>query len=130
MHGLLVTSFLALEVSSLFFEYSPEMQYVLVAAPSQLACHRHAPLCTLLTLSLFCCATIPAHRFMGFYMVPDTGSWNYNFMGVKHSASMRYGVKLANPREFYADVHRPAHFLEFATLEDADPGVDVDNHFT
>jgi pre-mRNA-processing factor 8 len=43
---------------------------------------------------------------------------------------MRYGVKLANPREFYADVHRPAHFLEFATLEDADPGVDVDNHFS
>lgn len=70
------------------------------------------------------------NRFMGFYMVPDTGSWNYNFMGVKHSANMRYGVKLANPREFYADVHRPAHFLEFATLEEADPGVDVENHFT
>ncbi|WIA33570.1 hypothetical protein OEZ86_006694 [Tetradesmus obliquus] len=69
-------------------------------------------------------------RFMGFYLVPDTGSWNYNFMGVKHSPSMRYGLRLANPREFYADVHRPAHFLEFATLEDADPGVDVENHFT
>lgn len=69
-------------------------------------------------------------RFMGFYMVPDTGSWNYNFMGVKHSPSMRYGLRLANPREFYADVHRPAHFLEFATLEEADPGVDVENHFT
>ncbi len=67
---------------------------------------------------------------MGFYMVPDTGSWKYNFMGVKHSPSMRYGLRLANPREFYADVHRPAHFLEFATLEEADPGVDVDNHFT
>lgn len=63
-------------------------------------------------------------------MVPDTASWNYNFMGVKHSPSMRYGLKLANPREFYADVHRPSHFLEFATLEDADPGVDVENHFT
>lgn len=21
-------------------------------------------------------------RFLGFYMVPDTGSWNYNFMGL------------------------------------------------
>ena len=28
-------------------------------------------------------------RFMGFYMVPDVGSWNYNFMGVKHSATMK-----------------------------------------
>jgi len=25
-------------------------------------------------------------RFLGFYMCPDTGSWNYNFMGMKHSA--------------------------------------------
>ncbi|KAG2447155.1 hypothetical protein HYH02_007901 [Chlamydomonas schloesseri] len=68
-------------------------------------------------------------RFMGFYMVPDAGSWNYNFMGVKHSPAMRYGLKLANPREFYHEVHRPTHFLEFSTLEDADPGVDVENHF-
>ena len=68
-------------------------------------------------------------RFMGFYMVPDAGGWNYNFMGVKHSASMRYGVTLANPREFYHESHRPAHFLEFAALEDADAGVDVENHF-
>ncbi len=43
-------------------------------------------------------------RFMGYYMTPDAGSWNYNFMGVKHSAGMRYGVKLANPREFYNEV--------------------------
>jgi pre-mRNA-processing factor 8 len=27
-------------------------------------------------------------------------------------------------------VHRPTHFLEFATLEEADAGVDVENHFT
>lgn len=37
-------------------------------------------------------------RFMGFYMVPDLGSWNYNFMGVKHTPSMKYGLKLANPK--------------------------------
>lgn len=69
-------------------------------------------------------------RFMGFYMVPDVGSWNYNFMGVKHSTAMKYGLRLANPREFYHEVHRPTHFNEFATLEDADPGVDMENHFT
>lgn len=43
-------------------------------------------------------------RFMGFYMTPDAGSWNYNFMGVKHSPGMRYGLKLANPKEFYNEV--------------------------
>ncbi len=50
-------------------------------------------------------------------------------MGVKHSPGMRYGLRLSNPREFYSDVHRPAHFLEFATLEEGDAGVDVENHF-
>ena len=39
--------------------------------------------------------------------VPDTASWNYNFMGVKHSPGMRYGLKLANPREFYSEVWSP-----------------------
>jgi pre-mRNA-processing factor 8 len=70
-------------------------------------------------------------RFMGFYMVPDAGSWNYNFMGVKHSSSMKYGLRLANPREFYHEVHRPTHFNEFAQLEEGgDTGVDMENHFT
>mmetsp|Transcript_62207 Transcript_62207/g.196862 ORF Transcript_62207/g.196862 Transcript_62207/m.196862 type:complete len:385 (+) Transcript_62207:120-1274(+) len=64
-------------------------------------------------------------RFMGFYMVPESGSWNYNFMGVKHSASMKYNVKLANPREYYHEVHRPTHFLEFAQLE-GDDAIEAD----
>ena len=29
-------------------------------------------------------------RFLGFYMVPDAGPWNYNFMGMKHSVNMTY----------------------------------------
>jgi len=66
-------------------------------------------------------------RFMGFYMTPETGSWNYNFQGTKFSASAKYGLKLANPREFYAEIHRPTHFLEFSTLEDAEPEADVEN---
>jgi hypothetical protein len=51
-------------------------------------------------------------RFMGFYMTPDAGSWNYNFMGVKHSPSMRYGLKLANPKEFYNEVRGGAEAPE------------------
>lgn len=68
-------------------------------------------------------------RFMGFFMVPDAGSWNFNFQGTKFSAAAPYGLKLANPREFYAEVHRPTHFLEFSALEDAPPEADVEDPF-
>jgi len=53
--------------------------------------------------------------FLGFFMVPDTGSWNYNFSGVKHSPNMKYGIKLDAPKEFYHEHHRPAHFLLFTS---------------
>eukprot|EP00286_Rhodomonas_abbreviata_P014338 CAMPEP_0181321322 /NCGR_PEP_ID=MMETSP1101-20121128/18616_1 /TAXON_ID=46948 /ORGANISM="Rhodomonas abbreviata, Strain Caron Lab Isolate" /LENGTH=2399 /DNA_ID=CAMNT_0023429127 /DNA_START=170 /DNA_END=7369 /DNA_ORIENTATION=+ len=66
-------------------------------------------------------------RFLGFYMVPDQGSWNYNFMGVKHQASMAYGLKLDNPKEFYHESHRPVHFLQFAAIEDSTDGHDRDD---
>ncbi|CAA3001008.1 pre-mRNA-processing-splicing factor 8A [Olea europaea subsp. europaea] len=59
-------------------------------------------------------------RFLGFYMIPDNGPWNYNFMGVKHTAGMKYGVKLGAPREYYHEDHRPTHFLEFSNLEEAE----------
>ncbi|KAK4747215.1 hypothetical protein SAY87_026252 [Trapa incisa] len=59
-------------------------------------------------------------RFLGFYMVPDNGPWNYNFMGVKHTTSMRFGMKLGTPREYYHEDHRPTHFLEFSNLEEGD----------
>ncbi|KAM0034802.1 putative PROCT domain, pre-mRNA-processing-splicing factor 8, MPN domain-containing protein [Helianthus debilis subsp. tardiflorus] len=29
-------------------------------------------------------------RLLGFYMVPDNGPWNYNFMGVEHTVRMTY----------------------------------------
>jgi pre-mRNA-processing factor 8 len=71
-------------------------------------------------------------RFTGFYMVPDAGSWNYAFMGVKHAATMKYNVKLANPLEFYHESHRPTHYLEFATVEGAagDDGADREDAFS
>lgn len=50
--------------------------------------------------------------------VPDDGPWNYNFMGVKHTVSMRYGVKLGTARDYYHEDHRPTHFLEFTNLEE------------
>jgi len=53
-------------------------------------------------------------RFMGYFMVPEIGSWNYNFMGVKASPNMSWNIKLDNPKEFYNPLHRPTHFLEFS----------------
>jgi pre-mRNA-processing factor 8 len=69
-------------------------------------------------------------RFLGFFMVPAQGSWNYNFMGVRHDPSMKYELQLANPKEFYHEIHRPAHFLNFSSLEDGDgAGADRDDAF-
>jgi pre-mRNA-processing factor 8 len=31
---------------------------------------------------------------------------------------MKYGVTLGNPKEFYHELHRPSHFLNFAAMED------------
>eukprot|EP01094_Clydonella_sp_ATCC50884_P020124 TRINITY_DN4106_c0_g1_i1.p2 TRINITY_DN4106_c0_g1~~TRINITY_DN4106_c0_g1_i1.p2 ORF type:complete len:2322 (-),score=1069.03 TRINITY_DN4106_c0_g1_i1:351-7316(-) len=65
-------------------------------------------------------------RFLGFFMVPDVGSWNYNFNGVRHHPNMRYGLKLGVPKEFYHEAHRPAHFLNFAHLEAEEADVTED----
>ncbi len=71
-------------------------------------------------------------RFQGFFMVPDDDVWNYNFMGVKHSASMDYHIKLGNPNEFYHETHRPSHFLTFTGMEDVNNNngdADIDDNF-
>eukprot|EP00921_Rhytidocystis_pertsovi_P010156 GHVQ01016254.1.p1 GENE.GHVQ01016254.1~~GHVQ01016254.1.p1 ORF type:complete len:1389 (-),score=164.53 GHVQ01016254.1:542-4489(-) len=55
--------------------------------------------------------------FLGFCMVPEGGLWNYNFMGVKHSLHMNYTLVLDTPKEFYHEMHRPAHYLQFTQLD-------------
>ena len=68
-------------------------------------------------------------RFLGFFMTPDSGSWNYNFMGVRHAVTMKYGLRLANPKEFYDESHRPAHFLQFTAMEEGEAGEDREDAF-
>merc|ERR1739838_676845 len=65
-------------------------------------------------------------RFLGFFMVPTQGSWNYNFMGVRHDPNMRYELALTNPKEFYHEVHRPSHFMNFASIEEGGDTVGAD----
>lgn len=59
-----------------------------------------------------------SEAYLGFFAVPDEGEWNYNFTGVRFTRSMRYGLRLDNPKEFYAEAHRPGHFLQFTTMEE------------
>ena len=45
---------------------------------------------------------------------------------------MQYELKLANPKEFYHQIHRPSHFLNFASLEDVETNAEIterENHF-
>ncbi|PWA73355.1 pre-mRNA-processing-splicing factor 8 [Artemisia annua] len=62
-------------------------------------------------------------RFLGFFMVPDNGPWNYYYMEfeeVNHIRDMKYGMKLGTPPEYYHEDHRPKHFLEFTNPEEGD----------
>lgn len=56
---------------------------------------------------------ILSDKFLGFYMVPEGGIWNYNFNGINFSSNMRYTLVLDNPKDFYNEAHRTAHFLDF-----------------
>ena len=58
-------------------------------------------------------------KFLGFFMVPDNQMWNYNFTGLGLVPSMKYGLVLANPKEFYHEIHRTAHFIKFIKTEEA-----------
>ena len=60
-------------------------------------------------------------RFLGVVLQPADGVWNYNFQGVKFVAAAKYPLALAPPAEFYAERHRPAHFLAFGGGGATDP---------
>ncbi|KAL8808163.1 MAG: hypothetical protein Q9182_000227 [Xanthomendoza sp. 2 TL-2023] len=68
-------------------------------------------------------------KIRGYFLVPESGLWNYSFLGASFSAVEKRpcGVKMDVPVGFYADVHRPVHFINFAELEDV--GVDRQDNF-
>lgn len=57
-------------------------------------------------------------RFSGFFMVPDNHIWNYNFIGLGVVPNMKYSLILANPRDFYHEIHRTSHFIKFIKQEE------------
>lgn len=64
-------------------------------------------------------------------MVPDNHVWNYNFVGLGLVPSVKYSIILANPRDFYHEVHRTSHFIKFVNQEEEDgwEGVDKEDLF-
>jgi pre-mRNA-processing factor 8 len=43
---------------------------------------------------------------------------------------MKYELHLANPKEFYHEVHRPSHFMNLAAIEEGESvGADRDDSF-
>jgi len=68
-------------------------------------------------------------KFLGFFMVPEENSWNYNF-SVNHSANMKFALKLDTPKEYYHEAHRPLHFLNFSQMEDTAVEFDQDDLYT
>jgi len=67
---------------------------------------------------------ILSDKFLGFFMNPSNGGiWNYNFNGINFSENMKFGLVVDNPKDFYHEMHRTQHFLDF-TREDEDSTAD------
>ncbi|KAI3379717.1 hypothetical protein SNEBB_004371 [Seison nebaliae] len=56
-------------------------------------------------------------RFLGFFMTPVGDIWNYSFMAYRHSNNISYDLQLANPKDFYHQIHRSSHFFYFIGME-------------
>jgi len=56
------------------------------------------------------------------YQYDNQHHYHYKFLcihiGIKHSPTMNYDLQLANPKEFYHEVHRTTHFTNFSYAEE------------
>ncbi|CEP62605.1 U4/U6-U5 snRNP complex subunit PRP8 LALA0_S05e09362g [Lachancea lanzarotensis] len=55
-------------------------------------------------------------RITGYFLVPSSGIWNYAFMGAAFDSNKISDLKLDVPLEFYNELHRPVHFLQFGEV--------------
>lgn len=58
-------------------------------------------------------------------MIPEGGVWNYNFNGINWNENMRYTLVADNPKDFYHEMHRTAHFIDFAK-DQIEANVEID----
>ncbi|RMZ87673.1 hypothetical protein DV736_g5100, partial [Chaetothyriales sp. CBS 134916] len=68
-------------------------------------------------------------KIRGFFLVPETGVWNYSFLGAQFGSVEKRPIwcKIDTPKRFYDEVHRPVHFSSFNEIEDI--GVDREDTF-
>lgn len=58
--------------------------------------------------------------FFGFFMVPDDHIWNYNFIGMRADQHSKINYVLAQPKDFYHEMHRTSHFISFHKGDDGE----------
>ncbi|SCU79447.1 LADA_0B00716g1_1 [Lachancea dasiensis] len=52
-------------------------------------------------------------KINGYFLVPAADTWNYAFMGAAFDSRGTCDLKLDVPLEFYNELHRPVHFMQF-----------------
>ncbi|AQZ09897.1 PRP8 (YHR165C) [Zygosaccharomyces parabailii] len=57
-----------------------------------------------------------SERIMGNFLVPSTDVWNHAFSGATFNPELDYELKVGIPLEFYNDLHRITHFMQFSEL--------------
>ncbi|SCU92397.1 LANO_0E00694g1_1 [Lachancea nothofagi CBS 11611] len=57
-------------------------------------------------------------RIMGCFLVPTADIWNYAFMGAVFNPQSEVDLKLDIPLEFYNELHRSVHFMQFNEVMD------------
>lgn len=69
-------------------------------------------------------------RILGMTLVPEGKVWNYG-IGLTQlwNPNLGYNMTLDAPLPFWAEQHRPAAFLTFASLETGEDSADVENSF-
>ncbi|AMD21189.1 HEL091Wp [Eremothecium sinecaudum] len=61
-----------------------------------------------------------SERIMGNFLVPKSDIWNYAFMGAGFSIESSYDLKMDIPLDFYNELHRAPHFIQFTEFMDAE----------
>ena len=66
------------------------------------------------------CQLLLSDRIKGYFLVPESGVWNYSFISSSFTSVEKKPVyvKIDTPAKFYDAQHRPVHFQSFAELED------------
>ncbi|SCU81555.1 LAME_0B07646g1_1 [Lachancea meyersii CBS 8951] len=57
-------------------------------------------------------------RITGYFLVPTSDLWNYAFMGAAFNPESSTELKLDVPIEYYNELHRSVHFLQFGEVVD------------